>query len=350
MTLGSLFEAILAVSIQVTVLLLAATWLERRTPLIRRDRLWYVAHTLALLIILHALLLPHLRWTSWPRLVSPETLPSWQHAWGALARPVAALVLAGIAVRATFVVAASVRLRRALQHAAELPELTQALRAEFPQSDFARRNGVVRLAPGRAGSYCWHWQRPVIVTSRRAMQLSPECQRMILRHELAHLEAGHPLHVFLQRCVETLLWFHPLVWWTARRAVLAREVHCDAPLRAADAETYLSALLALTQGTGEGVHSSRAALAFSRDRSLLQERLAALSEEAIPSRCGHCPTPTLVTLTILVGLLAWPPVNPLASARSRWSPWPAWTASALQCVGVSVRDYETDAHRLRRHH
>lgn len=347
MTGSILFESLVSVSIQVTALLLATAWFERRTAAHCRDRLWHLAHTLALIAILQAFLLPHVRW---PRLVSADTLTAWQEPWGAFTRPVVWFVLAGITIRAVFVVISSLRSRRSLRDALELPELTKTLRAEFPQSLFARRKGVVRLANGRVGSHCWHWHRPVIVLSRSALELSDDCQRMILRHELAHLEAGHPLQVFIERCVGALLWFHPLGWWSARRAELAREVHCDAPLNAADSATYLSALLGLTQPASDEATNARSALAFSRNRSMLRERLAAFSERVVPSRLGRFAAPALIALTILLGLLAWPPINPQASARSRWSPWPTWTASALKSVGVSVRDYEPDAHRLRRHH
>jgi bla regulator protein BlaR1 len=350
MTESFLLESLLAVSVQVTILILIAAWFERRTAAHRRDRLWHVAHVLALCVILQSLLLPHLRWSSPPRLVAAEWLASWQVAWSALAGPIVWIVLAGIVIRTVFVVVASLRSRRSLHNSVELPELTQAVRAEYPQSVFTRRHGVVRLANGRAGSHCWHWQSPVIVLSRRARELPHDCQRMILRHELAHLEAGHPLRVFVERCVGALLWFHPLVWWSARRAELAREAHCDAPLNSAEASTYLSALLALTQPAADDALAVQLGLAFSRDRSLLQQRLALLTETTIPSPFGRRAAPILVAMTILLGLLAWPPVNPQASARSSWSPWPTWTASALQCVGVSARDYETDAHRLRRHH
>jgi hypothetical protein len=36
----------------------------------------------------------------------------------------------------------------------------------------------------------------------------------------------------------------------------------------------------------------------------------------------------------------WLPVNSLASSRSIWSPWPAWSASLAGDLGVAVRDYE----------
>jgi hypothetical protein len=47
--------------------------------------------------------------------------------------------------------------------------------------------------------------------------------------------------------------------------------------------------------------------------------------------------------------LIWLPVNPNASRRAGWSPWPTWSADALDATGVTVRDYEIDGHRLSHH-
>jgi hypothetical protein len=55
---------------------------------------------------------------------------------------------------------------------------------------------------------------------------------------------------------------------------------------------------------------------------------------------------------ILAGILcslSWLPLNPSASRRADWSPWPSWSAHALDAVGVAVRDFEVDAHRLKPH-
>ena len=41
-------------------------------------------------------------------------------------------------------------------------------------------------------------------------------------------QANHPLQLFLQRIVEILFWFHPLIWWASRQAAWSREFHCDA--------------------------------------------------------------------------------------------------------------------------
>jgi hypothetical protein len=47
--------------------------------------------------------------------------------------------------------------------------------------------------------------------------------------------------------------------------------------------------------------------------------------------------------------LTWLPLDPLSSSRSRWSPWPTWTATSLHCLDVNVRDYEVFDRRVQLH-
>lgn len=350
MTSSLLFEALLAVTLQVSVLLALAAWLERSTSPARRDRLWHIAHCLVLVLFTQAVVLPHLRWNTLPNLVEPAALPAWQDAWSWTANQCLGIFAVGAAIHLVITAVAAIRSWRGLRAATVLPELTRELQQQFPESVFARRRGAVRRALGRTGAHCWRWQQPVIVLSGRALELPEEARRMILRHELAHLEAGHPLHVFVQRLVQTLFWFHPLVWWTSRRADLAREVHCDAPLSEADAMTYLEALLALSQPCRGEPLLPPSALAFAREGSLLQQRLAALSRRDPAPQFSRWSAPALMLAAVLLAALLWPPLNPQASARTRWSPWPAWSAAALQNLGVPARDFEVDSHRLREHH
>ncbi|MDZ4779741.1 MAG: M56 family metallopeptidase [Planctomycetia bacterium] len=345
MTASFLFEALLAVTLQLSVLLPLAVWLEQTIAQERRDRYWYTVHLVALAIIAQALVFPHPRWTSLPSLLSPGELPAWQGVWSWCAPLFLGTVAAGVCFRAVLTILAAAQSWRGSQRATDLAELTHAIRQQFPNSVFAKRKGVVRLANGRTSSHCWRWQRPVIVLSRRAGELPEAYQWIVVRHELAHLDADHPLHVFVQRCVEATLWFHPLVWWTSREADLAREVHCDRAVAEADSTTYLSALLLLADPSG-----SSAALAFAREDSLFRRRLAECNKKASPSRFGRLALPLLSATAILLAVTAWPPWNPQASARAQWSPWPAWSAAALSICGVAARDYEVDAHRLRRHH
>ena len=70
--------------------------------------------------------------------------------------------------------------------------------------------------------------RPVVlVPASWASEMPLEMLEAIVAHELAHLRR-HDLWVnLLQRMVETLLFYHPAVWWVSRRARLAREMCCD---------------------------------------------------------------------------------------------------------------------------
>jgi TonB family protein len=49
----------------------------------------------------------------------------------------------------------------------------------------------------------------------------------ILVHELAHVRRRDNLTALLHTCVETIFWFHPIVWWVGARLVDAREHACD---------------------------------------------------------------------------------------------------------------------------
>lgn len=59
-------------------------------------------------------------------------------------------------------------------------------------------------------------------------ELPADMLEAVVAHELAHLRR-HDLWIKLgQRVVETLLFYHPAVWWLSRRLCLERELCCDA--------------------------------------------------------------------------------------------------------------------------
>jgi beta-lactamase regulating signal transducer with metallopeptidase domain len=72
------------------------------------------------------------------------------------------------------------------------------------------------------------WLRPVIVLPASAIAgLSPAQLEMILAHELAHIRRHDFLVNLLQAALETLLFYHPAVWWISRRVRIERENCCD---------------------------------------------------------------------------------------------------------------------------
>jgi beta-lactamase regulating signal transducer with metallopeptidase domain len=72
------------------------------------------------------------------------------------------------------------------------------------------------------------WLRPVVllpvslITGFTTDQLSA-----ILAHELAHIRRHDFVVNILQRCVESILFYHPAVWWLSRRIRVEREHCCD---------------------------------------------------------------------------------------------------------------------------
>lgn len=70
--------------------------------------------------------------------------------------------------------------------------------------------------------------RPMILLPSAAMTgWSPEQIEMVLLHELAHVRRWDNLVNLLQRIVESLLFFHPVVWWVSNLLRREREHCCD---------------------------------------------------------------------------------------------------------------------------
>ncbi|HEV8583255.1 MAG TPA: M56 family metallopeptidase [Thermoanaerobaculia bacterium] len=72
------------------------------------------------------------------------------------------------------------------------------------------------------------WLRPVVLVPASAFTgLSPAQLEAILAHELAHVRRHDYLVNLLQTAVETLLFYHPAVWWVSAQIRRERENCCD---------------------------------------------------------------------------------------------------------------------------
>jgi beta-lactamase regulating signal transducer with metallopeptidase domain len=94
------------------------------------------------------------------------------------------------------------------------------------------------------------WLRPVILMPFTAMSgLSAEQLEALLAHELAHIRRCDYLVNLVQTTIETLLFYHPAVWWVSRQVRQEREHCCDdlAVDTCGDVLTYARALAALEQ-------------------------------------------------------------------------------------------------------
>jgi Zn-dependent protease with chaperone function len=100
------------------------------------------------------------------------------------------------------------------------------------------------------------WLKPVVLLPASVLAaLSPSQLEAILAHELAHIRRHDYLVNLLQTVVETLLFYHPAVWWVSRRIRIERENCCDdlAVSLCGDPVAYANALVDL-----ESLRSSNA--------------------------------------------------------------------------------------------
>ena len=106
------------------------------------------------------------------------------------------------------------------------------------------------------------WLRPVILLPIAAVtNLSPAQVEAVLAHELAHVRRHDYIVNVVQALAETLLFYHPAVWWVSRRIRTEREHCCDdlAVAVCEDRVTYAMALAALETARDRGTRLALAA-------------------------------------------------------------------------------------------
>ena len=92
------------------------------------------------------------------------------------------------------------------------------------------------------------WLRPVILLPASALTgLTPLQLDALLAHELAHVRRYDYLVNLIQSVIETLLFYHPAVWWASQQVREEREHCCDdlAVVVCGDAHLYATALLGM---------------------------------------------------------------------------------------------------------
>jgi HEAT repeat protein/beta-lactamase regulating signal transducer with metallopeptidase domain len=125
-------------------------------------------------------------------------------------------------------------------HAAAFARLAQRLGLHAP---VLLRETAALAVPAVIG-----WLRPVVLLpAAAAAGLTPQQLELLLAHELAHVRRNDYLVNLLQSVVETLLFYHPAVWWVSARVREEREHCCDDVALAAcgNPREYAGALLAL---------------------------------------------------------------------------------------------------------
>ena len=185
------------------------------------------------------------------------------------------LWLVGVGILLARLTAGCWRIRK-LQAAARLetPSRWQSLAEEIAaRLGLTRRFTVIESVPVATPTVIG-WLRPVILLPVAAMAgLSPRQVEAILAHELAHIRRHDFLINLLQTLAETMLFYHPAVWWISRRIRTEREHCCDdvAVGVSGDPAEYAAALAELASWS-----IAHPALAMAATRGPLLERVRRL--------------------------------------------------------------------------
>jgi beta-lactamase regulating signal transducer with metallopeptidase domain len=150
------------------------------------------------------------------------------------------------------------------------------------------------------GPVCFGVFRPIILLPQDMVRGgSPENRRMVLTHELAHVERRDCWANLFQRIVEAAYFFHPLVWLASRQLTQQREEICDNHVLAegVSADDYTTLLSHLGAQSVHAGYLQTVALfegqLLSRIRSLLD-----------PSRSRQTKLPWRVAAICTVAVLA----------------------------------------------
>jgi beta-lactamase regulating signal transducer with metallopeptidase domain len=154
------------------------------------------------------------------------------------------------------------------------------------------------------------WLRPVVLLPAATLTgLSTEQMEMILAHELAHVRRNDFFVNLMQAVVETLLFYHPAVWWISNRIRVEREHCCDdvavsvtgnalvyaraltrlEELRVADAQAFIAAnggslIGRIRRLAGARVESPNAPSRFVAGAALLVVLVALIIAPSLPLR------------------------------------------------------------------
>jgi carboxyl-terminal processing protease len=167
----------------------------------------------------------------------------------------------------------------------------------------------------------WGVRHPVILLPAGSEIWPLARLRLVLVHELAHVQRFDCLTQTLVRFLCACYWFHPLVWLAQRRALLEQETACDdAVLNAGlDAEDYAAQLLSISAGRPARFLLSAAAPSMARKR-ILERRLLAILDTARDRGTPRRPISGMAVAALVAILALFGPMRlslePPASARA----------------------------------
>ena len=153
---------------------------------------------------------------------------------------------------------------------------------------------AARIEPGVVGIL-----RPVLLLPEGITErLTKEQLDAVLVHEMCHVRRRDNLAALIHMVVETLFWFHPLIWWIERRLIDERERACDEDVLrvGGDPQTYAEGILSVCKFYREAPLVCISGVTGSN----LKNRIEAIMSNRIVQKLGAGRTMLLAGITVAV--------------------------------------------------
>jgi beta-lactamase regulating signal transducer with metallopeptidase domain len=202
-------------------------------------------------------------------------------------------------------------------------------------------------------------RHPSIVVPTIADTWSDDRRRAVVLHELAHVARYDCLTHALAVAVCALYWFHPAVWWVARRLRVERELACDDKVIAAgtQARDYAGHLLEIAYSFG-GHRAPALAVSMARPRQLEGRLLAALDgarNRRVPPVRARLAAAAIACLLLAVVAAARPsvatvmPIDAAGDTRAAQSPGSPEKPALASDAKASARQVKAAVHASVQH-
>jgi beta-lactamase regulating signal transducer with metallopeptidase domain len=221
-----------------------------------------------------------------------------------------------------------------------LPPAPEAVRAAFERIAGAlglRRTVLLRLSSAIASPVTVGAVRAIVLLPVSAITLlGPDELEVVLAHELAHVRRADFFWNLVQTVVETLFFFHPVVWWISGRVRHERELCCDdlALKICPNPVVYASALFHLEEHRSRQM---RLAMALDGHQSsqTLRMRIARILGESMPLNSARSLRPfSAAAIFAAVVVLLLPAPQVIAGLRP--SPAPSAAVVVAQSANATA--------------
>jgi len=202
-----------------------------------------------------------------------------------------------------------------------------------------RSIALVLISPSAVQAVAIGYFRPmVLLPAAMITQMPPEMLEAVIAHELAHIRRFDLWINLLQRIAETLLFYHPALWWLSNRLRSERELCCDElAIQATGQRLTYASTLELAGRVNLTAKQPALVVSLGRDRKPILSRVRHVLGFAPASQNSRFWLAGLITVTFLAALAV--PTALVLTAKAQTNLQAEPTATQKPAVQVEIAQW-----------